>query len=394
MQETDLSWSDRVRIATLLYKVAIREIHVAKRPVPTKDLVPVLDRHGLDVSGFIKRYTPSTTVLGKPPSVRQALASRTNVPGEGLGVRLYLSIGPFTLKDHESGAGIVGANTTSFGGMTGLVDKSTLHRDVQTSFGGINGKLRWLAPDARSKSDRPFRVEHGYIPQLSTYGWKVIHNGGPHDGKVLMYEDPKVLAQLEQYPDLDPWKPAVFNSSLAATKFLNGLTGRSGNSTRPFPVYKEFTFFVTYVADYPSSRFPDLYNALSNLLSAADDAHDKSIAASEAEKGQLIQHAVGWLVDRGVSVDVLLTTLKSKDPELAQKIKAIVPDIINLLPEAQKKHKKELLTNLVAMLRRDPALTPKQVIRKYEEKKLIDQVLADKYRELIPEALQALGEAA
>lgn len=333
-----LDTETRTRIASLLYKLAIRVMKVSKRPLdPSRALLALDHAQGNRVKKLIQYFTPEKPSAQSPaPSVQKVLAARTVAPGQGDGIRVDLVFGPLRLLEQGGDLGAVNRKTTMNAGTPpqGLVPLEKLQEALTSVFGGVLPQVKLITADVRDLSDRPFRIEHAYDKDLGTRAWKIVHSGGPKDGQVAYYENPNILSQLEKDPnaDLDPYRPAVFRSAEEAALVLNQLTRGTSISSRNFPKFREYTVYVKYSAVYLKSDGA-LYSVFDRLLSDADqEAEEKSTLSSQAKK-DLIEKAVAWIKEKEVTPDALLSTLKAKDPELAKQYKEVMLDVIDRLQE-------------------------------------------------------------
>jgi hypothetical protein len=331
----ELDTETRTRIASLLYKLAIRVMKVSKRPLDPSRAVLALDHaQGNRVRKLIQYF--SAEGQKKAPDVQKVLATRTVAPGQGDGIRVDLLFGPVRLLEQSGDLGAVNSKTKLSPGQPpqGLVPLEKLQDALISVFGGALPQVKLITEDVRDLSDRPFRIEHAYDKDLGARAWRVVHNGGPKDGQVTFYENPNILSQLEKNPDadLDPYRPAVFRSAEEASLVLNQLTRGTSVSSRNFPKFREYTVYFKYSAVYLQSE-GTLFMVFDRLLSEADaDAEEKS-KLSFQEKKDLVEKAVAWLKEKEVSPDALLSTLQAKDPELAKKYKEVLPDVIERLQE-------------------------------------------------------------
>ncbi len=340
-----LDTETRTRIASLLYKLAIRVMKASKRPLDPARATLALDHaQGNRVRKLIQYFTSTPFESAAPgssssrrtpvPSVQKVLAARTVVPGQGDGIRVDLIFGPLVLLEQDGDLGAISSKTVFTPGnpTRGLFPLEKLQEVVTAVFGGVLPQVKLLTADVRDLSDRPFRIEHAYDKDLGTRAWRVVHNGGPKDGQVAYYENPKILAQLVKNPDLDPYRPAVFRSAEEASLVLNQLTRGTPVSSRNFPKFREYTIYVKYSSVYLKSEGA-LYAAFDRLLSEADQEHEEKSRLSLQEKKSLIEKSVALIREKEISPDALLATLEAKDPELAKQYKEILPEVIDRLQE-------------------------------------------------------------
>lgn len=346
-----LDTSTRTRIASLLYKLAIRVMKVSKRPLDPSRAVLALDHaQGNRVKKLVQFFSPEKS---KPPSIQKVLATRTVAPGQGDGIRIDLVFGPLRLLEHGGDLGAVSKKTVLNPGSApqGLVPLDKLQEVATSVFGGVLPNIKIITADVRDMSDRPFRIEHGYDKDLGARAWRIVHNGGPKDGQVAYYENPHIQAQLEKALDrqgygakdkgpdaeLDPYQPAVFKSAEEASLVLNQLTRGTSISSRNFPKFREYTIYLKYSAVYlqnPSNGDSALYTVFDRLLSDADNSASEDSKSSSEERKSLIEKAVAWIREKDVSPAALLSTLKAKDPELAKRYEEVLPDVVDRLEEA------------------------------------------------------------
>jgi len=334
---SSLDTETRTRIASLLYKLAIRVMKVSKRPLDPSRATMALDHaQSGRVKKLVQYFTTREAKGQKAPSIQKVLATRTVAPGQGDGIRLDLVFGPLRLLEQGGDLGAVSSKTEMVPGAPpkGLVPLDKLQDALTSVFGGVLPQVKVITADVRDVSDRPFRIEHGYDKEVGGRAWKIVHNGGPKDGQVTYYENQKILGQLEKNPnaDLDPYRPAVFRSAEEAALVLNQLTRGTSVSSRNFPKFKEYTIFIKYSAVYLKNEGV-LYSVFDRLLSEADADAEEESKLSFQEKKNLIEKAVAWIKEKEVSPDALLSTLQAKDPELAKQYREVLPDVLDRLQE-------------------------------------------------------------
>lgn len=109
--ESDLSLLDteaKTRIASFLYKLAIRVMKVSKRAIDASKVSVALNQaQNGRVQTLIEFLTPKTALARQtPPQIQKVLATRTIVPGQGDGIRTDMIFGPLRLL--ESGGDLGG----------------------------------------------------------------------------------------------------------------------------------------------------------------------------------------------------------------------------------------------------------------------------------------------
>jgi len=338
MMQALLDTSTRTRIASLLYKLAIRVMKVSKRPLdPSRALLALDHARKGNVKKLIAAFTPSDAVgsirISKIPSVQKVLAARTFVPAQGEGIRVDLVFGPLFLLESRGELGAISKKSVSRPGLPpeGLIPLEKLEAALSSTFGGILPQTKLITSDVRDLSDRPFSIEHSYDQESGGTVWKVVHAEGAQKGQVAFHENPKVVSQLEKDPslDLDPWRPAVFKSAEEAAQILNQLTRGTSLSSRNFPKFKEYTVYFKYSAVYLATSAADsaLYNSFDRLLSEADTASEESSALSALEKKELVTKALEWIKDKEATPAALLSTMEAKNPAMAKQLKQVLPDI-------------------------------------------------------------------
>jgi len=356
--ESDFSLLDteaKTRIASFIYKLAIRVMKVSKRAIDAAKASAALNQaQSGRVQTLIDFLTPRTALAKQvPPKIQKVLATRTVVPGQGDGIRTDMIFGPLRLLESGGDLGVETKHTEFLPGTPPrkLVALDKLQAQLSSIFGGILPQIKLITSDVRDIADRPFRIDHAYDKQLGAKAWRILHNGGPQDGQVAYYEDPAVLGQMDANPnvELDPWRQAVFSSAEDASLVLNQLTRGTSVKSRNFPKFKEYTVFLKYSAVYLQNDA--LHAALDSLLSAADAEEESKSQLSAQEKLSLIERSVLWIQERDVSPEALLSTLQAKDPELAKKFKEVLPDVLVKLRESKEHSEASLVEKAINSLR-------------------------------------------
>ena len=336
MTQDVLDTAARTRIASWLYKLAIRVLKVSKLPLEPEKALAALDRDRL-VAHLVSRFTPAPDPgalhipIPKVPSVQKVLAARTIVPGQGPGVRLDLVFGPIFLREANGELGAVTKKSVSKPGLPpeGLLELEKLEGALASVFGGVLPQTKLITADVRDLSDRLFRLDHSYDTDSGKRVWKIIHTQGQQKGQVAYYENPKVRAQMEKNPDLDPWCPAIFRSGKEAAEVLNTLTRGTSLSSRSFPKFKEYTVYFKYSSVYlqKSADSAKAYSALDALLTSGDADAKKAAELSAAERKALVEKTVAWIIKKDANPEALMSTLRTKSPELAKQFEPVLPDI-------------------------------------------------------------------
>ena len=393
--DIDLLPSERTRIASLLYKLAIRVQKISKQTLEPQSFVSSFDSASSGRLGrFISFFSPKKG--GKPASVQRVLATRTVFPGEGPSIKVDLVVGPFSLLESKGDLGVVTSKTQFFPGQEPhpLSSLEEVKKILSILFAGVSSEVKLITSDVRDFSDRPYRIEHGYSSELGARAWKIVHNVGPHAGEVAMWEDPRVVGQMQAKDateDLDPYRPAVFRSSEEASTVLNQLTRGTPTSTRNIPKFREYTVYVKYTVVFSEKSNLDTYNAVNSLLSSADKKSEEDSALSVTQRHDLVSKAVDWLMDKDVTTDVLLHTLKTKDPELAKKVKEALPEILTALDNRRTSMLDEASEELAVLIRNNPETKPEILITQVQKDNPEKGKL---YRKVLPSALHLLQEEA
>lgn len=257
-----LTREERVRIASFLYKLAIRTQKASARPVDTgRALMAINNASNKALSKLLTYFTPSGQGK-KPPTLAKCLANKTFVPGQGEGVRVTMFLGPFHLVESADGSLQVWNSKTevdsmSAGGLSGLVPLEKLEHVIGVQLGGVSGRIGVVMADVRQGEDRKYRIERGFGTitrggqSTQTRVWKIIDNA---TGKVALFEDPNVVSQIEKDPaksgNLDPYRPAVFGSAEEAAHVLNQLTRGISTKSRVIPKFSERLVYLKYSAAY------------------------------------------------------------------------------------------------------------------------------------------------
>lgn len=326
----------RTRIASLLYKLAIRVMKVSKRPLdPSRSLMALDHAQGGRVRKLIQFLTPKEVSGGiRAPGIQKVLATRTVAPGQGDGIRIDLIFGPLRLLESGGDLAAVSSKTEFLPGSPpkGLIPMEKIQDTLTSVFGGVLPQIKLITSDVRDLSDRPFRIEHGYDKDAGARAWRIVHNGGQKDGQTAFYENPQISSQQEANSDLDPYRPAVFRSAEEASLVLNQLTRGTSISSRNFPKFKEYTVFLKYSSVVLQSEGA-LYSVFDRLLSEADNDAEEQSRLSLEERKSLVDKAVTWIREKEVSPEALLSTLQVKDPELAKQFKEVMPAVVERLRE-------------------------------------------------------------
>lgn len=393
--DLELSLEERTRIASFLYKLAIRVQKLAKVELDPREFISSFDDNSLGrMTKFTEFFSPKKG--GKPATVQKALATRASFPGEGPSIKLDLIIGPFSLLEHKGDLGVVTAQTQFFPGqapspLRSVDDVSSI---LSKLYPGLSTNVKLITSDVRDFSDRPYRIEHGYSPELGTKAWKVVHNSGPHAGEVAMWEDPKVVGQMEAKDatgGLDPYKPAVFRSSEEASAVLNQLTRGTPTSTRVIPKFREHTVYMKYTSVFSEKSHAETYVRLDSLVSASDKRAEEERNLSVKQKHDLISKSVIWLMEKDVSPEVLLNTLRTKDPELAKKVQEVLPDIVTSLDARRSALMDETTDELATLIKSNPETSPEVLVTQVSKK---DPERGKLYKKLLPRAMQLMHEEA
>lgn len=389
-----LSLDERTRIASFLYKLAIRVQKLSKQKLDPSEFVSSFDANS---SARMSKLTSFFSPLkgGKPAQIQKVLATRTVFPGEGDSLKLDLVVGPFSLLDNKGDLGVVTSKTQFFPGQSPspLFPLDDIKKVLSAIFSGVTSDVKLITSDIRDFSDRPYRIEHGYAQELGTKAWKIVHNVGPHAGEVAMWEDPRVVGQMQAKDateDLDPYKPAVFRSSEEASAVLNQLTRGTPTSTRNIPKFREYVVYVKYTFVLSEKSQPDLYSNVNSLLSKADQKSKEESSLSIRQRHDLISKSVSWLVEKDVSPEVLLNTLKVKDPELAKKVREVLPDILTSLESRRSSIRDSAAEDLALLIKSNPETDTDTLLSQISKK---DPDKGKLYKQVLPLAMQLLQEA-
>lgn len=247
MQQPSLDLTSRIRIAGLLYKLAIRMQKVSKRPIePGKAAMRINVTTDGALSKLAAHFTPAVGAKkGTSPGLVKVLAHRTFVPGHGGGIRVDLFFGPMHLVETVEGLGILTSKSERDqlgGGYSGLETVDTLESLFPAKLGGLSHSMRVITADAREHSDRRFGIERDFKDGKRV--WKIMDT---ETGKPAYYQLP---ASLAQEAETDPYREAIFTSAQDATRVLNELTRGTSHKSRTLPKFKEYTVFVKYSAVY------------------------------------------------------------------------------------------------------------------------------------------------
>lgn len=250
MPQPSLDETSRIRIASMLYKLAIRMQKVSKRPVdPGKAAMRVNAAMDGALARLAAHFTPAVgDARGKTPALVKAAAHRTFVPGHGNGIRVDLFFGPLHLVETAEGIGVLTDKSQrsqldkSFGGTLESVD--SLESLFPSKLGGLSSSMKIITADTREHDDRRYKIEQGF--HKGSEGkrvWKIIDR---ETGKPAYYQLPKAVAQGVA----DPYREAVFTSAQEASRVLNELTRGTSHKSRLLPKFREYTIYVKYSAVY------------------------------------------------------------------------------------------------------------------------------------------------
>lgn len=364
-----LSSSDRTRIASSLYKLAIRVMQMSKRPLdPAKVSNAINASRERVVSRMIKNFSSAkgqgALQIVKPPSIQKVLATRTTVPEQGDGIRVDILVGPFfLLEDKNKDLGIICKDTVIRPGLPpeDLYPLEKLYNLAENLlFGGVLPQSKLPVVDARDVSDKPFALDHSYDNDIGDKAWKVVHTSGPKKGQVAMYENASMVGKQKANKDseIETWIPAVFRTGTEASKVLNQLTRGTSHSSRTFPKFREYTTFLKYSSVHLKSDSAGLYSVFDLLLSEADSSSNQE---TEGDKKAIIQEALEWLRERSVNPATLLATLENKNPEMAKKLRSVFPAIEEAWSLEQDSSQESTLKKIVAILK-EHKLTPDTVL--------------------------------
>lgn len=246
MQQPSLDFTFRVRIASLLYKLAIRMQKVSKRPIePGKAAMRINVTTDGALSKLAAHFTPAIgEKKGASPGLVKVMAHRTFMPGHGSGIRVDLFFGPMHLVETVEGLGILTNKSERDplgGGYSGLETVDTLESLFPAKLGGLSHVMKVITADVREHSDRRFGIERDF--KNGKRVWKIVDQ---ETGKPAYYQLPAALSQEAE----DPYREAIFTSAQDATRVLNELTRGTSHKSRTLPKFKEYTIFVKYSAVY------------------------------------------------------------------------------------------------------------------------------------------------
>lgn len=348
--------SDRTRIASVLYKLAIRVMNMSKRPLDPAKVGSVLNRaQEGSVKKLIEDFSPPEggLAISKPPSIQKVLATRTTVPSQGDGIRVDYLFGPFFCVENNGEPEAVGKKTVMRPGLSpeNTYSSEKIEEEVASAFGGALPQFKFTTVDVRDRLDRPFRLDVSYDKGLGRKAFKILHTAGPQKGQIALYENPRILGQMAKNPELDPWVPAVFRTAEEAAQVLNELTRGTSLGSRSFPKFKEYTRLLKYSAVYlksPVDGNSSLYNIFDILLSEADSVSDE---VSSKDQQELLNQAMTWLDEQAVSPAALMSTLEAKNPEMAKQLKPLLPVIQEKWQRDQERKQEKTIGKITALIR-------------------------------------------
>lgn len=286
MQSAALDLTSRTRIASFLYKLAIRVQKAIKRPL---DAEKVARRMNIVLNGAVSElrahFTPANGVVsGGPPSLAKVAAHRTFVPGHGPGIRMDLFFGPLHLVKTVDGFGVVTSQTekdrysaTGFSGRMETVD--SLESIFPSKLGGVNSKLRVITSDVRDDADTEYEVQRAF--EGGKRVWKIVkadtgevahyRNKESVKSNITTQETNVHLPEEDRKPLVDEYREAIFSSATEATRVLNELTRGKDHKSRVLPKFKQYLMYVqfstSYLANLPAGQIGDgVFEVIEKLL--------------------------------------------------------------------------------------------------------------------------------
>lgn len=370
-----LSASERTRIASSLYKLAIRVMQLSKRPLDTAQVTKMLDKAGNGrLTQVISVFSPAESQgflqTIKPPSIQTVLATRTTVPEQGDGIRVDIVFGPFyLLEDEKKDLGVIRKSTVARPGLAPdkLYPMNSLYNLANSVFGGVLSQHKLPILDAKDVSDKPYYIDHSYDREVGDKAWKILHTSGPKKDQVALYENPRIKAKMSADAEIDPWVPAIFDNGPDASRVLNQLTRGTSHSSRLFPKFREYTAFLSYSSVHlksPSNGDASFYSVYDLLLSSVDTESDSTSAKTDKA---IITQALDWLREKSVSPDTLMATLENKNPEMAKKLKSLLPAIERAWSVEQDSSQESVIKKLIKTLRTH-SLTPDKLLESLNAK--------------------------
>jgi hypothetical protein len=309
MKQPSLDRASRVRIASFLYKLAIRIQKTSKvgitDPEKVRGVIEAVDgATNKSLSGLSSHFTPSIGFQrGKVPTLHRVFLNRTFVPGYGSGIRSSFVFGPLHLVQSEEGIGVLTnmstKNTSSFGG---LENPDALKAVFESRLGGVKSGFSLSTEDVRG--DTRFKVEKGFREGKPV--WKIIDKS---TGNVASYEASATVKRMtrkkdkrDKDVDVDPYRDAIFSTIEEAAEVWNSLEG--GVGTMVIPEFRETIAYVKYTAVYLESHSTTdvgapIYEVFNRLIPREEQERSMEMdrrleeydRAEEAKRQQAIQDA-------------------------------------------------------------------------------------------------------
>jgi len=270
----------RQRIASILYKLAIRNMQLAYRTLYTeKDRADLgdLSRKFADLSAYATpRRLPNAAEIGGSPVPRLLFlaAARTVASGSSSGgsdaVKVKMVFGPI-YASFRSGVSKILISSTSHNVPSSYSDLNDLEKRLGEVFGST-GKLSVLYRSLIREDQNSYRIELTTTQKSSNSQYAIVHNGGKQEGKVIKI-------RFTNKSGKESYRDAIYPTSSLAIKALSEVaTGLPLSSKSVSPqdaasggryVQMLLQYEVILLGEEGSPSF-DAYGIIDSSLSSVD----------------------------------------------------------------------------------------------------------------------------
>lgn len=287
---SDLDFTSRVRIASMLYKLAIRMQQTSKRTLDSTRVMSDVDSVANGAfSWLLSHFTPAVgAARGKSPRLAKSTAHRTEVPGHGSGMRVSFLVGPLHMVqspesvDILTSASIRNPSARSYSNSDSLDAMETM---FASKLGGISPSINVVTRDIRPQSVSTSRYRMTRDFQDGKRVWVILDN---ETGEPAWY----TLTSSEAQGSADPYRKAVFPTSQEATREFNKMTVGTRHKSVSLPKFEEKLLFVRYSAVYLEKHLPSdvgagIYSVLSPML--PQEKEERSLEMEKRLQDELAQ---------------------------------------------------------------------------------------------------------